>query len=75
MAVAVVKSGSLISVGPTLAETPLSADGKQFLLTADPQSVMYIFTASGFSVQFLRLSSASTEDIKTNDMCRREILQ
>jgi hypothetical protein len=47
-----VKSGSLILVGLRPAYAPLSAEGKQFLLTAGRQSVMYIFTASGCSVQF-----------------------
>jgi hypothetical protein len=35
-----------------LADAPLTAEGKEFLLTEGGQSVMNIFTAFGFSVQF-----------------------
>jgi hypothetical protein len=51
-------------------------EGKEFLLTVIAQSVMNIFTASGFSVQFLRLYPVSTEDIQnTKSMCSRIKLQ
>jgi hypothetical protein len=47
-----VKSGSLETRGLRIANAPLCAEGKEFLLTERGQSVMNIFTASGFSVQF-----------------------
>jgi hypothetical protein len=34
------------------ADAPSGVEGKEFLLTVAAQSVMNIFTASGFSVQF-----------------------
>ena len=47
-------AAALNCVGKTIAEGPLRAEEKEFLLTARGQSVMNIFTAFGFRfrVQF-----------------------
>ena len=70
-----VKSGSLILVGLRPADAPLSAEGKQFLLTAAPAiSYVYLYRVR-FQCAILCSYSVSTEDIKTNNMCLRKKLQ
>jgi hypothetical protein len=49
---ACLNSGSLSGTLSEVARRPLSAEGKEFLLTPGGQSVMNIFTASGFRVHF-----------------------
>jgi hypothetical protein len=41
---------SLVGEGFVPADVPLSVEGREFLLTPGGQSVMNIFTASGFGV-------------------------
>jgi hypothetical protein len=64
-----------MATGLRVASVPLGVEGKEFLLTPDGQSVMNIFTASGFAKQFCVRNLASTEDKKIRDMCRKQQLQ
>jgi hypothetical protein len=70
MAFGVLKSSSLTEIGMAPAGWPFHVEGMEFLLTADRQSVMNSFTASGFRAQFCDSVSRAQKTTTIKDMCR-----